>query len=182
MKKLLQNPIVVLILVLLAGFYLYWNVMRPMLGLDSKAKVKVAKAKNPHQDENFDNDENNESEENSKNLKVLTYDSNVINHWKPSWVFDFSRDPFRIENRKRHAQTVDLRPEQAVKPTKRYRSRNYRKSNFVQAISIGTQDTLALIGGKTVKIKDLSPQLKDTVEFILNHQKQKFIFKPKATP
>lgn len=182
MKKLLNNPIVVLILVAVSLFYMYWNVLRPMLGWDQSNQVQASQ-EDSHNSSDETGDSNDETQEANT---VLTFDSSAVNHFKPSWSFSYSRDPFKKERRRKYARTVHIDPKLSPTKRKKYRpyKRNSRYSNnmdAIQAISVGPGGSLALIQGQTVELKHSPSIASDTVLIQLNNQTKNFIFKPKTS-
>lgn len=176
MKKLLNNPIVALILVCLSLFYMYWNVLRPIMGWD--------KDNNKYQTNQSIEEESDEQDGENEvdTLKQTLYDSNVVNKFTPDWVFSYSRDPFKVENRRKYAKLIDLRD----KPKSKQKFRSYRRKRIsnqdnIQAVSIGPKGQLVIINGKTIKLDNTPSIHKDTVKFMLENSTKKLIFKPKAS-
>lgn len=178
MKKLLNNPIVVILLVVVSLFYMYWNVLRPMLGWDQEVKKS--------QIESSEKQSSNNSSDN--NSEKITFDSNAVNHFKPSWIFSYSRDPFKKQRRRAYARTVHIEPK-SVKRQKPYRKYKRKRSTqfgrgyeSIQALSIGPQGTVALIQGQTINLSQSPTLNSDTVSIDYQNKRQNFIFQPKISP
>lgn len=178
MKKLLNNPIVVILLVVVSLFYMYWNVLRPMLGWDQQVKKS--------QIESSEKQSSNNSSDN--NSEEITFDSNAVNHFKPSWTFSYSRDPFKKQRRRAYARTVHIEPKSVKrqKPYKKYKRKPStqfgRGYESIQALSIGPQGTVALIQGQTINLSQSPTLNSDTVSIDYQNKRQNFIFQPKISP
>lgn len=185
MKKILNNPIAVAILAFLALFYMYWNVARPIMGWDKPSK----KAKTPQEKTQKNTSKKKSSPSNPNKEPQNTIDSNAVNQLSQDWVFMYSRDPFRNHLRGEIARRVDLRPQPKpqISKSRRYSNRKYRKShknNYgeVQALSIGPENSIALINGKAIEITKFEGDLKDTVQIQIDDKLKTFTFQPKANP
>lgn len=177
MKKILRNPIVAVFLVGFALFYMYWNVLRPIMGWDNKvSKYAQVQAAEPSKTEDSSQQEN--------LTQAIVYDSNAVNNFTPDWVFRYTRDPFKKQKRKQYGRLVDLREKPtAMKSNHSYRRYQKKKNNnldAIQAVSIGPKSKLVLINGETIQIDDTPQISQDTVKFKFQNKPQEFIFQPKA--
>lgn len=189
MKKLLNNPIVVILLVVVSLFYMYWNVLRPMLGWDQEVKKsQIESSEKQSSNNSSDNNSEEASEDKEMEPQKVTFDSNAVNHFKPSWTFSYSRDPFKKQRRRAYARTVHIEPKsiKRQKPYKKYKRK--RSTQFgrgyesIQALSIGPQGTVALIQGQTINLSQSPTLNSDTVSIDYQNKRQNFIFQPKISP
>lgn len=182
MKKLLNNPIFVIILAVSALFYLFWNVVRPMMGWNRSTSHKSKQAVTEIQEQ--DRIENNS--QNRGGNPQLEYDSTQVNTLHNEWVFSYSRDPFRNHKRYKRPRQIDLRPQPISKRTrlKRTRSKSPKKSRpeEVQAISIGPNNCIALINGELVDVTSIHSVIQDTIQLEIDNSTKTFTFQPKANP